>query len=172
MIKKCFEPIYNNHSKMLILGSIPSVKSLKSNFYYMHPRNQFWKILDAIFYQTPTFEKAVEEYRKTLNNNKREVIKNLLLENHIALFDTIKECEGEGSLDTNIRKESINTNKETISIILEVVDIVYLNGSKAYELFIKMFPDISIPVIKLPSTSPAHTMSLEKKLEVWKQIKK
>lgn len=171
MKKKCFEPIYDDNCKILILGSIPSVKSLENNFYYMHPRNQFWKILDRIIYDTPTFEKVVEEYRLNHAKEKREEIKDLLLLNHIALFDTIKECEGEGSLDNNILKESIDTNKIIIEQMLKKVEYVYLNGAKAYELFIKMFPNNSKPAIKLPSTSPAHTMAFEKKLKIWKQIK-
>lgn len=172
MNKKCFEPIYDSDCKFLILGSIPSVKSLENNFYYMYPRNQFWKMLDAVFYDgNPMFYKLVEEYRNNKCNNNREKIKQLLLKNHIALFDVINHCDGKGSLDVNIDKNSIYTNEKEIENILKITDKVYLNGEKAYSLFIKMFPELKGSVIKLPSTSPANTMSFDKKLKEWNKIK-
>ncbi|MCH5171584.1 MAG: DNA-deoxyinosine glycosylase [Erysipelotrichales bacterium] len=172
MNKKCFEPIYDNNCKILILGSIPSVKSLENNFYYMHPRNQFWKILDAVFYKDqPTFTLLVEQYRNNKTEENREAIKQLLLKNHIALFDVINTCEGRGSLDINIDKNSINTNEKEIKKILKITDKIYLNGEKAYSLFIKMFPHLKETAIKLPSTSPANTIPFEKKLDEWKKIK-
>ena len=172
MQKKCFEPIYDNNCKILILGSIPSVKSLENNFYYMHPRNQFWKILDALFFDThPTFTKLVEEYRNDRCNENREKIKKLLLDNHIALFDVINKCDGKGSLDANIDNNSISTNKNEISKILKITFNVFLNGEKAYNIFVKMFPELKGIAIKLPSTSPANTMSFDKKLKEWNKIK-
>lgn len=172
MQKQCFEPIYDKNSKILILGSIPSVKSLENNFYYMHPRNHFWKILDAVFYNAqPTFIVLVEKYRSNKSNENREAIKQLLLDNQIALFDVINKCEGKGSLDINIDKNSIYTNKNKIENILKIVDKIYLNGEKAYSLFIKMFPQLKEVAIKLPSTSSANTMSFEQKLEEWNKVK-
>lgn len=173
MKKRCFEPIYNDNCKILILGSIPSVKSLEHNFYYMHPRNQFWKILDSLFYNSqPTFYKIVEKYRNNKTYDTRESIKQLLLANNIALFDVISTCEGKGSLDTNISTSSININKKEIEKILKITSHVFLNGEKAYNLFIKAFPNMKDRVIKLPSTSPANTLSFEKKLIEWGKIKK
>ena len=173
MQKQCFEPIYDDNCKILILGSIPSIKSLENNFYYMHPRNQFWKILDAIFYNSElTFTKLIENYRNNKNNENREAIKKLLLDNHIALFDVINKCEGEGSLDVNIDNKSIDTNKKEIDMILKITQKVFLNGEKAYNLFIKMYPELKDIAIKLPSTSPANTMSFENKLKQWEKIKK
>ena len=173
MRKKCFEPIYDSNSKILILGSIPSVRSLENNFYYMHPRNQFWKVLDAVFYDAqPTFTKLIEEYRNDKCDANRNRIKKALLDNHIALFDVINNCEGEGSLDANINNKSICTNKIEINKILKIVDRVFLNGEKAYSLFVKMFPKLKGVAIKLPSTSPANTISFDKKLEEWKKLKR
>ncbi|MCH5179601.1 MAG: DNA-deoxyinosine glycosylase [Erysipelotrichales bacterium] len=172
MQRQCFEPIYDNNCNILILGSIPSVKSLENNFYYMHPRNQFWKILDAVFYDAqPTFTLLVENYRNNKSDKNREAIKQLLLTNNIALFDVINNCEGKGSLDINIDNKSINTNENEISKILQITNKVFLNGEKAYSLFIKMFPQLKEVAIKLPSTSPANTISFENKLEEWKKIK-
>ena len=170
MKKNCFEPIFDKNCKILILGSIPSLKSIENNFYYMHPQNQFWKILDAVFYnEEKRFTKVVDEYRLNKCENNREEIKKLLLENHIALFDVIHNCEGEGSLDINIDSKSIITNKDKIEEILKITSRVFLNGEKSYTLFIKIFPTLKTSAIRLPSTSPANTMKYEEKLKEWQK---
>ena len=89
-----FEPVYNNESKILILGSFPSVKSREINFYYGHPQNRFWKILENIF-------------NEKIENNK-EIKKEFLLKHHIALWDTIKSCQITSSSDSSIKKATPN----------------------------------------------------------------
>jgi G:T/U mismatch-specific DNA glycosylase len=89
-----FEPIASRNSKILILGSMPSVMSLSKYQYYGNPQNQFWKIVFDLFE-----EELVDDY---------EIKRNLLIENNIALWDVIKSCERDGSSDSKIRKEEIN----------------------------------------------------------------
>ena len=92
-VKHELPPIYNEHSEVLILGSLPSVKSREEKFYYAHPKNRFWKTLSAIF---------EEEIGNTIEEKKE-----FLYRNHIALFDVIKSCEIENSSDTSDRKSVV-----------------------------------------------------------------
>lgn len=155
--KHTFEPIYDNQSRILILGSFPSVKSREGGFYYHHPRNRFWEVISNIF---------SEELPLTVNE-KRE----LLLRNHIALWDVINRCDIEGSSDTSIK----NVVPADINSLLKKTNIkkIYANGNKAYELYQKYcFMATNKDIIKLPSTSPANAAwTLERLCEEWKQIK-
>ncbi len=90
------KPIYNKESKILILGSFPSVKSRENNFYYAHSQNQFWPIMSDLFKETI--------------NNKEE----FLLNHHIALFDVIKSCDIKGSSDQTIKNVKVNDIKSII----------------------------------------------------------
>ena len=87
------EPIYNQKSQILILGSIPSKISRENNFYYANPTNRFWKIIGNIF-----------NVELKDNNDKRE----FLLKNHIALWDVIKSCDINGSADASIKNVVVN----------------------------------------------------------------
>ncbi len=149
-------PIYNKDSKILILGSFPSVKSREQEFYYAHKQNRFWEVLASI-----------------LNCNEPETEKEkteLLLSSHIALWDVIKSCEIIGSSDTSIK----NVKPNDIMMILQnsSVSRIFTNGNKAYELYKKyIFPDTKIEAIKLPSTSPANAaFSLDKLCEQWANV--
>ena len=152
------QPVFDKDSRVLILGSFPSVKSREEGFFYGHPQNRFWKVTAKVFgEQTP----------QTVSEKKA-----FLLRNHIALWDVIGSCEIEGSSDSSIRNVSVND----ISVILNTSDIkaVFLNGQKAYQLYKKyLFPVIRREGICLPSTSPANAAwSLEKLTEEWKAISK
>lgn len=133
-----FAPIYDKHSKVLILGSMASVKSLESGFYYMHPRNRFWSTLAEITQkQVPSDIEGKVQF---------------LLDNNIALMDSIYSCERKGSLDSDIKDVVPNDIKK----VLQNSDIkaVFCNGKKSYKVAKKAFPDIDF--ICLPSTSPAN----------------
>lgn len=150
-------PIYDENSKILILGSFPSVKSRESQFFYGHPQNRFWKVLAQIFNEeVPT---TIEEKKK------------LLLENHVAVWDVIASCNIEGSSDSSIKDVIPND----LSCILNVADIqqIYCNGGTSHRLYEKYCePVLGRTAIKLPSTSPANAAyRLEKLVEQWKQIK-
>lgn len=150
-----FEAVYNNDSKILILGSFPSVKSREINFYYGHPQNRFWKILENI-------------YNEKIDNN-IESKKEFLLRNNIALWDTIKSCEITGSSDSSI-KNAIPNDIETL-IQKTNIKAIFCNGNTSYKLFMKYFKSkINIPIICLPSSSPANAkFSLESLTEIWKE---
>ncbi|MGR3856783.1 DNA-deoxyinosine glycosylase [Chryseobacterium indologenes] len=151
-----FPPLIDTQSEILILGSIPGVKSLEKQQYYAHPQNKFWKII---------FELLNEEFTDDYNQRK-EIIR----KHHIALWDVIDSCERKGSLDSEIRNEEANQ----IAALLEKhpnIKAIFCNGGKSYKNLQKLLgKDYKLPVFLLPSTSPLHTVSFEKKLEEWKRI--
>lgn len=152
-VKHTFEPIYDENSRILILGSFPSVESRERQFYYAHPKNRFWKVLAGI---TGVAEPvAIEEKRR------------LLIERGIALWDVIKSCDIEGSSDNSIR----NVIPNDMDVIFRRADIhaVFANGNKAFQLYLRYCKaEGRPPVIRLPSTSPANaSWSLERLLSVW-----
>lgn len=148
-----FSPVYDVNSRVLILGSFPSVKSRESSFFYGHPQNRFWKVLAAVM--SDKLPLTIEEKKA------------FLLRHGIALWDVIAECEIVGSKDTSIR----NVVPVDLSVILDYAPIqeIYVNGNKAYELYQKyLLPATGRKCIKLPSTSPANAaFSLERLVECW-----
>ncbi|WP_296877385.1 DNA-deoxyinosine glycosylase [Thomasclavelia sp.] len=151
------DPVYDDHSKILILGSFPSVKSREANFFYQHPQNRFWKLLALIFDdQIPT---TIEAKRAFLTRHQ------------IALWDVIASCNVEGSSDSSISDVEVND----LSKIIDHAKIkhIYTNGNLADKLYHRYFDSkINLPVTKLPSTSPANaSYSLDKLLSYWKVIK-
>jgi hypoxanthine-DNA glycosylase len=152
-----FEPIADEHCRVLILGSIPSETSLRKRQYYGHERNGFWRVVYALF---------GEEYDENYENRKR-----FLLRNNIALWDVIESCEREGSLDANIKNPVINDFQ---SFFKEHPGIahVFFNGRKAYDLFKRhtkhAFQGVSFTY--LTSTSPANAISFERKLGDWRKV--
>lgn len=152
-IKHPFEAIFNKNSKILILGSFPSVKSREQKFFYGHPQNRFWKVIAAIF-------------REEVPQNIKEK-KKLLIKNNIALWDVIASCEIIGSSDSSIT----NAVPNDLSLIFKTAKIekVFCNGTKSYELYQKyIFPQNNIKAEKLPSTSPANAaLNLEKLTNEW-----
>lgn len=157
MIHHPFPPLYDNHSKVLILGSFPSVKSREQNFFYGHPQNRFWKVISAVMdMQTPI---TVEEKRA------------FLLENHIALWDVIARCEIVGSSDSSIKNAVAND----LSVILKNADIrqIFVNGKTAKKYYDQYIRDtIGKDAVCLPSTSPANAAwSIEKLVQAWEIIK-
>lgn len=151
-----FDPVYDNSSRILILGSFPSVKSREQNFYYGHPQNRFWPLLAAL-----TGEPLPENI-----TDKRA----LLLRHHIALWDVIGECTITGSSDTSIRDVKVND----FSGILKEAPIakIFANGAKAYTLYQKYaYSSTGRESIKLPSTSPANAAwTMERLLDAWNII--
>ena len=150
------EPVYNSDSRVLILGSFPSVKSREQQFFYGHPQNRFWRVVAGVF-DCPVPQNVPEK-------------KALLLGHGIAVWDVIASCTISGSSDASIRDVVPND----ISGILEAADIrkIYANGAKSYELYQKyIYPKTKREIVKLPSTSPANAVfSYERLLEAWKII--
>lgn len=155
-VEHTFEPIYDEHSKILILGTFPSVKSRENQFYYGHPQNRFWKVIAKV---------TGEEVPTTIEEKKE-----MLLRNHIAIWDVIHSCKIIGSSDSSIQDVVVNDFSE----LLENSDIerIYANGGKAYELYQKYaLSQTGREIIKLPSTSPANAgCGLDRLCEEWGQI--
>lgn len=154
-LKHTFDPVYDADSKILILGSFPSVKSRENNFFYGHPQNRFWRVMANILeVEVPT---TIEEKKA------------MLLSNHVAVWDVIASCSIIGSSDTSIKDVVVND----FSRILEnsKVERIYVNGGKAYELYHKYAEKVTgIKAIKLPSTSPANAAwSLERLTKAWQE---
>lgn len=151
-----FPPLFNAQSKVLILGSFPSVKSRESRFFYGHPQNRFWKIMAALTgYAVP---QTIEE--KTA----------LILDNHFALWDSIGSCSIEGSSDSSIRDVVPND----LRIILESAPIerIYCNGAASLKYYRRYNePVLGRQAVLLPSSSPANAAwSLERLIDAWRVI--
>ncbi len=156
-VKHEIAPIYDKDSKILILGSFPSVKSREANFFYHHPQNRFWKLLSSL---------CGEECPLTVTDKK-----SFLLRNHIAVWDVIASCEIEGSSDSSIKNVIPNNFQELLSTanILQI----FCNGATSYNLYKKYVEKLTArEAIKLPSTSPANAaFSLQKLEQHWAIIK-
>lgn len=153
-LKHTFDPVFDEESKILILGSFPSVKSRENQFFYGHPQNRFWKVMaNVLNWEVP----------ETIEDKKE-----MLLTNHVAVWDVIASCSIIGSSDTSIKDVVVND----FSRILEnsKVEHIYVNGGKAYELYHKYAEKITgMKAVKLPSTSPANAAwNLEKLQKAWK----
>lgn len=152
-----FDPVFDKDSKVLILGSFPSVKSRENNFYYGHPQNRFWKVLAQIF------EEGIPQ---TIGEKKA-----FLLKHNIAVWEVIESCTIIGSSDSSIKDVVVND----FSKVLEnsAIETIYVNGGKAYELYHRYAEkQTGIQAIKLPSTSPANAAwSLERLCKDWIQIR-
>lgn len=152
-IKHGFQPVYDENSRVLILGSLPSVKSREQQFFYGHPQNRFWKVLAAV--TGDELPGTVEEKR------------GFLLRNRIALYDTIYECDIAGSSDASIR----NVVPTDLSPILNIAPIaaVFTNGAASSRTYKKYhLPVTGIEAVSLPSTSPANAAwSLDRLTGIW-----
>ena len=135
-----FPPVYDKNSRILILGSFPSVKSREIQFYYGHKQNRFWKTLCGYF--GVNVPETVDAKRA------------FLLSHGVALWDIAEACEIDGSSDASLRNAEI----VDLTPIFEVAKIekIFLNGATAYKLFLERYADLTIPYEKLPSTSPAN----------------
>lgn len=151
-----FEPVYDEFSQVLILGTLPSVKSRENHFYYGHPQNRFWKLLAALF---------DEDVPTTIEDKK-----SLLYRNRVAIWDVIESCDIIGSSDSSIK----NVVATDIPGLLERSNIkhVYANGNLAKKLYDQyILPQTGIDAVKLPSTSPANAQyNLDKLIKNWKII--
>ena len=154
MICESFKPIYASDAKVLIVGSMPGVKSLQEQQYYAHPRNAFWPILFEVF----GLEKTDDYAQK----------KRLIVDNNLALWDVARLCEREGSLDSDMKDIAFNDFGALFEACPQI-HAVLCNGGTAHSLFIKSGYAQGKVVLRLPSTSPAYTLSYEKKRTAWKE---
>jgi len=150
-----FKPIVFKDTEVLILGSFPSIKSFEKNFYYAHPRNQFWKIMEA-----------VKSY--PVNNKDQKIW--LLKESKFGLWDMIKNCSRDNSLDSSLEEEEVND----IASFLEenpTIKKLAFTGKKSQALFETHFGYLDIERVYLPSPSAAYAkMSIEDKIKSYKEL--
>ena len=153
---KCgLSPLLSSDCRVLILGSYPSVLSIKAGEYYAHPRNMFWKIMEIIL---------------NIPHNQTYTTRISLLLNHgIGLWDVYAACSREKSADAHI-KDPVPNELKTLILNHQDIRIIFLNGRAAEKGFRKFFPDISLQTIYLPSSSPAHAVHLEEKIKRWREI--
>lgn len=150
-------PLYDGDSRILILGSFPSVKSREAMFFYGHPQNRFWPLMARLFDEpAPT---SIEEKRA------------LALRHRFAMWDTIRSCTITGSSDSSIRDVTAND----LSVILDSADIrrIFCNGAVSHKLYVKyIFPTTGIEAVKLPSTSPANAaFGMERLAREWEILR-
>ena len=148
-----FSPVVDGHSRVLILGSLPSVKSRENHFYYGHPQNRFWKVLAGVCQaEVPV---SVEEKKA------------FLLANGIAVWDVIASCRIVGSSDSSIRDVAAN---DVAGLLQDSgIEAVFCNGATAYRIYTKYLqPVTGLAAVKLPSTSPANAACRPEMLrQVW-----
>ena len=148
-------PLYDSRSRVLILGSFPSVKSREGRFFYHHPQNRFWRVLAALL--ETEVPRTVEE--KT----------HMLLERGVALWDVIGSCEIAGSQDSSIT--GVVPNDLTPIFSAAPIGAVFLNGAAAFQQYRRAGWDWGVPAVQLPSTSPANAAwTLPKLIEAWRVI--
>ena len=157
MVSHPISPVFDRHSKVLILGSFPSVKSREAQFFYGHPQNRFWKVTSTVF-------AAPEPH--TIEEKKE-----FLLSHGIAVWDVIASCDITGSSDSSIK----NVVPNDLTMILNHADIrtIFVNGKTAEKFYNKYIRDaIGRDAVCLPSTSPANAAwTVERLTEAWKQIR-
>ena len=150
-----FGPLYDSESRILILGSFPSIKSREQAFFYGHPQNRFWKVLARVYGEEDL--RSIEEKSAFAHRH------------HIALYDSIEACDIKGSSDSTIK----NVEPADLSPILAAGQIcrIFTNEKRSAEMFEK-YQTTEIPMICLPSTSPANAAwSLERLTEAWRCIR-
>lgn len=146
-------PLYDENSRLLILGSFPSVKSREQMFFYGHPQNRFWRVLAAVF----------GESVPVTTDEKRA----LALGHGVALWDVIASCEIEGSADSSIR--AVRPNDLSPILSAAPIERIFVNGATAMKYYKKYTePAVGRRAVRLPSTSPANAAwSLERLIEAW-----
>ncbi len=156
MIKHPFPPLYDKNSKILVLGSFPSVKSREQLFFYGHPQNRFWKVTAAVF--GDDVPKSIEDKKAFLHKN------------HIALWDVIASCDIEGSADSTIK--NVVPNDLDAIIKNSKVKRIFVNGKTAEKYYNKYTKDkLGRAAVCLPSTSPANAAwSIERLVGAWRII--
>ena len=154
MLEHPFKPIVYRDTKVLILGSFPSIKSFEKSFYYAHPSNQFWKILQNIT-------------AYPVNNRDQKMW--LLKEFNLGLWDMIKSCSRENSLDSSLEDEEVNDIAQFLEEHPNISKIAF-TGKKAEALFEVHFGHLEVKRVYLPSPSSAYAkMSLEQKEKIYRE---
>ena len=145
-----FPPIFDKDSRVLILGSFPSVKSRAIDFYYGNKQNRFWKLICGYF---------GEEIPQSTEGKK-----DFLKRRKIALWDMVESCEIQGSQDATVKKEEIVDLQQVLC--QANIECILLNGKLAFSLFLREYKDLCVTYKCMPSTSPANPYFDE---SVWRE---
>ena len=156
--KRCFDPVVNAGTRLLILGSLPGEKSLAHSQYYAHPQNKFWLLLGEVL----GMELKSLPYEERLST---------LLAHGVGLWDVVAQAHRSGSLDSNIRERDDN-DLVALAASLPKLDTIAFNGGTASRLGLKVLGEHAgrYRIISLPSSSPAYTLAYEAKLQQWKAL--
>lgn len=153
-----FAPVIDNNCKVLILGSVPSVKSVEKNFYYMHPQNRFWVVLSRLL--------NVDFLSMTAEEKRAE-----LLRNNIGLYDVVYECDVTGSSDLSVKNAVVADIPNLIKD--SKVSRIFCNGKTAYNTLLKHYPQLADDVVYMPSTSPSNAkIGIDELTKIWQEILK
>ena len=157
--KRCFPPVVDSNTRVLVLGSLPGEVSLAQSQYYAHKQNQFWRLIGDIL--------GVD-----LVHMDYEVRLQTLLMHRIGLWDVVAEARREGSLDSNIRDHSGNDLMGLIDSLPKLTVIAF-NGGTAERIGMKALAQQGNRhhIVKLPSSSPAHTLPYSRKLRAWQDLR-
>lgn len=148
-------PVFDARARLLVLGSFPGVASLQAAQYYAHPRNAFWPVMAALLGKP---DLAARPYAERLE---------VLVAQRVALWDAVAACRREGSLDTAIAEAEPSDLGELVARLPQLLAIA-CNGALAHQQTLKALGAVNLPVLRLPSTSPAHAgRSLSDKIDVW-----
>ena len=156
MISHPFPPVFDENSRILILGSFPSVKSREAMFFYGHPQNRFWRVLGSVLGKdVPTDIPGRKQF---------------LLDNNIALWDVIASCDITGSSDSSVK----NVVPNDLRVILDAapIEVIFVNGKTAEKYYNQYIKDsIGCEAVCLPSTSPANAAwGIERLTEAWQKV--
>ncbi len=152
---ECFPPVARGDARLLILGTMPSVESLRQSFYYAHPRNAFWPVMAEVL-GAPVPE-TVEEKRALLTGHR------------VALWDVARSCVRPGSLDSAMR-DVLPNDFDSLFARCPKIERILFNGDTARKLYMRLvgrMPE-GCDWARMPSTSPAYTLPYARKLEAWR----
>lgn len=156
-LKRCFPPVVDERTRLLLLGSLPGEESLAQGRYYANPRNQFWRLMEGVL----DAELAALPYEARLRT---------LLLAGVGLWDTIGSATRRGSLDGNIRDHSAN-DLVALTESLPELRAVGFNGGKSASLGMPRLAQSGLALLPLPSSSPAFTLAFDSKLAGWMKLR-
>ena len=159
-VKRCFPPVVNASTRLLVLGSLPGEKSLAAARYYAHPQNRFWHLISAVI----GVDLVPLDYPMRLQT---------LLDHHVGLWDVVAQAQRDGSLDSNIRDHAANDLAGLIATLPQLVAVGF-NGGTAAKLGVKQLAaqPTGLELIALPSSSPAYTRPLAEKMAEWAVLRR
>lgn len=157
MLKRSFPPVADRNTRLLLLGSLPGEESLARGRYYAHPRNQFWRLTGAVI-------------GRDLESLPYEARLEALLQAEIGLWDVVASAGRRGSLDAAIRDHAPNALPD-LAASLPALRAVGFNGGTSARLGMPILAGSALALVPLPSSSPAYTLSLERKLEAWVRLR-